>query len=191
MSDFDAAIERLRQTCAIAEANRQIAEEENQQLRKLRDELRILNEDKHRHLEAYRKAASEDKAEIERLRALCDDLVGEESLHQEGKYETEMRKLRQERDEALADREKWVEHYRSNEQERSYLKNDVFPKLKQERDEALAENEVLRNELRVAGDLMGKLHEARKLANEFYLVYVCEAGEWPDPPAWLYLEDTE
>ena len=30
-----------------------------------------------------------------------------------------------------ADVEKWVEHYRANEEERSYLKNDVIPKLEQ------------------------------------------------------------
>ena len=56
------------------------------------ERLRQLNEDKHRHLEAYRKAASDDKAENERLRALCEDLVGEEVLSQNGTYETEMRK---------------------------------------------------------------------------------------------------
>jgi len=37
------------------------------------ERLRQLNEDKHRHLEAYRKAASEDKAEVERLRAERDE----------------------------------------------------------------------------------------------------------------------
>lgn len=34
------------------------------------------------------------KAEVERLKELCKALVGEEELHQEGKYETEMEKLR-------------------------------------------------------------------------------------------------
>ena len=31
---------------------------------------------------------------VERLQALCRDLVGEEVLHQGGKYETEMQRLR-------------------------------------------------------------------------------------------------
>jgi hypothetical protein len=38
-------------------------------------------------------------AEVERLRALCENLVGEEKLHQDGQCETEMTRLR----EALAD----------------------------------------------------------------------------------------
>lgn len=37
-----------------------------------------------------------------KLRALCQDLVGEETLHQDGTYETEMRKLRQELTDAKA-----------------------------------------------------------------------------------------
>ncbi len=42
----------------------------------------------------------EDADEIKRLNEHCKVLVGEECLHQEGKYETEMVRLRKERDEA-------------------------------------------------------------------------------------------
>ena len=39
------------------------------------ERLHRLNEDKHRHLQAYCKAASEDKAEIRRLQAMHDEVA--------------------------------------------------------------------------------------------------------------------
>lgn len=67
----------------------------------LTDMVKAVNE-RSEDAEAY----EAQTAELERVNALCHDLVGEELLHQEGSYKTEMRILQNESDSQQAELER-------------------------------------------------------------------------------------